>query len=399
MIELLIPLALGLIFGCVCGLIPGLHPNNLIIFVPVLLMLFDPLPAAILLLTAGVVNSFVSMVPSILLGAPEDAEALGVLPGHRLLMEGRGYEAVKLTVKGSLGGMLFALGTLPLFFFLIPPVYEFIKPLTHWLLILVVFYMIFTESGAKSKIFALLIVLSSGILGILSLGYSDAMIFPLLSSLFGLPLLLTAIFKKTKLPTKFTEDEDKIENKRLFSSVSTGSLAGIITGMLPGVGSAQATILAQKLSGKGDGRDFLMSIGAVTTSNVIYSLLALWLIGKARSGIAIAVGEMITLDFEYVLIFLATIVIASAFASVATLKLTRPTLFLLKRLDYKTINILMILLMLILIFLFSGFMGLFVAAIGISIGLIPNYVEIKRTHCMGCLVIPIIIYYLSASLS
>ena len=398
MIELLIPLALGLFFGCVCGLIPGLHPNNLIVFVPLLLMMFDPLPAAVLLLTAGVVNSFVSMVPSILLGAPEDAEALGVLPGHRLLMEGRGYEAVKLTVKGSLGGMLFALGTLPLFFFLIPPVYEFIKPLTHWLLILVVFYMILTENGMKNRFSALLIVISSGILGMLSLGYSDTMIFPLLSSLFGLPLLLAAIFKKTILPKNFTEDEEEIEKKRLFSSVSIGSLAGIITGMLPGVGSAQATILAQRLSGKGDGRDFLMSIGAVTTSNVIYSLLALWLIGKARSGIAIAVGEIISLDFEYVLIFLATIVIASAFASIATLKLTRPTLFLMKKIDYKTINIFMILLMLLLIFFFAGIMGLLITVIGIAIGLIPNYIGIKRTHCMGCLVVPIIIYYLSASL-
>ncbi|MBR9682906.1 MAG: hypothetical protein GOV02_04470 [Candidatus Aenigmarchaeota archaeon] len=398
MIELLIPLALGLVFGSICGLIPGLHPNNLIIFVPMILLLFDPLPAAILLLTAGVVNSFVSMIPSILLGAPEDAEVLGVLPGHRLLMEGRGYEAIKLTVVGSLGGMLFALLSLPLFFFIIPPVYEFIKPLTHWLLILVVSYMIFTENSMKNKIFAFMIVIMSGALGMISLNYSDTMIFPLLSSLFGLPILLSSIFKKTSLPKKFTEAEDKIEKKRLFTSISTGSFAGIITGLLPGVGSAQATILAQKVSGKGDGRDFLMSIGAVTTSNVIYSILALWLIGKARSGIAIAVGEIITIDFEYVLIFLATIVIASAFASIATLKLTKPTLFLLKKIDYKTINIATILLMLTMIFFFAGIMGLFVALIGISIGLIPNYIEVKRTHCMGCLVVPIIIYYLSASL-
>ena len=241
-------------------------------------------------------------------------------------------------------------------------------------------------------------VFLSGFLGIISLGYADNLIFPLLSSLFGIPILLTSIFKKTSLPSKFTEDEEKIGKKRIFSSVSVGSLAGMITGLLPGIGSAQATLLAQKVSGKKDGRDFLMSIGAVTTSNVIYSLLALWLIGRARSGIAIAVGEMIEINFEYVLLFLSVIVISSAFASIATLKLTRPTLFLLKRLNYKTINIATISFMLLLIFLFSGFLGIFVAIIGISIGLIPNYVNIKRTHCMGCLVLPIIIYYLSASL-
>ncbi len=398
MLELLIPLALGLFFGCICGLIPGLHPNNLIIFVPLILMLFAPLPAAVLLLTAGVVNSFVSMIPAILLGAPEDAEVLGVLPGHRLLMDGRGYEAVKLTVIGSLGGMLFALASLPLLTLVIPTVYELIRPLTHWLLILVVFFMVMGENSWKQRIFALSIVFLSGFLGIISLGYADNLIFPLLSSLFGIPILITSIFNKTSLPDKFTEDEENIGKKRIFSSVSIGSLAGIITGLLPGIGSAQATLLAQKVSGKKDGRDFLMSIGAVTTSNVIYSLLALWLIGRARSGIAIAVGEMITLDFEYILLFLSVIVISSAFASIATLKLTRPTLFLLKRLNYKTINIATISFMLLLIFLFSGFLGIFVAIIGISIGLIPNYVNIKRTHCMGCLVLPIIIYYIGASI-
>jgi len=224
MIELLLPIALGLLFGCICGLIPGLHPNNLIIFVPVILMMFEPLPAASLLLTAGVVNSFVSMIPSILLGAPEDAEALGVLPGHRLLMEGRGYEAIKLTVVGSLGGMLFALATLPLMALIVPSVYETIRPLTHWLLILVVSYMIFTENGVKNKIFALCVVLMSGFLGMTSLEYSDAMIFPLLSSLFGLPILLASIFKKTQIPDKFTLDEDRIEKRRLFSSIGSGSL-------------------------------------------------------------------------------------------------------------------------------------------------------------------------------
>jgi putative membrane protein len=36
------------------------------------------------------------------LGAPDESKALNVLPGHRMLMEGKGFEAVKLNVIGSL---------------------------------------------------------------------------------------------------------------------------------------------------------------------------------------------------------------------------------------------------------------------------------------------------------
>ena len=398
MLELLLPMVFGLFLGVVCGLIPGLHPNNMIVFVPLLLTFFDPLAASVILVSAGIVNCFVAMIPSILLGAPEDAEALGVLPGHRLLLEGRGYEAIKLTVTGGLGGMALAIASLPLFMVVIPPLYEFIKPVTHWLLILVVGYMIFIENGWKNRGAALAIVLLSGFLGMLSLEYSDGMIFPLLSGLFGLPLLLTSIFEKTSLPDKFTEDEDKLDKKTLIKSIGAGSVAGIITGLLPGVGGSQATILAQKLAGSdGEGRDFLLSISAVNIANVIYSFLALWLIDRARSGIAVAVGEILQIDFEYVMIFLVVIVISSAIASVLTLKLTKPTLYVLKRINYSAVNIGTIILMAGLIFFFTGPMGLFVASVGIAIGLIPNYVNVKRTHCMGCLVVPIIIYYASAA--
>lgn len=333
------------------------------------------------------------------MGAPEDSTALGVLPGHKLLLEGRGFEAIKLTVIGSLGGMIFGLATLPVLFFIMPLLYGYVKPFTPWLLIAVVSYMIISENGWKEKAFALIVVLLSGFLGMVVLDYSDIMIFPLLSGLFGLPLLLIALFEKTKIPDRFTDDEDKIERKRLFSSISTGSFAGIITGILPGIGAAQATMIAQQMSrSKGEGRDFLISIGAVNMANVIYGILALWLIGKPRSGIAVAVSDLVKITPQYILIFLCVIAISAAVAAVATLKLTKPVLYLLKRANYFILNLAVIALVVALIFVFSSFYGLLVCLVATVIGLIPNYVNVRRTHCMCCLIVPVVLFYLSISL-
>ena len=86
MLELLLALAFGIAVGTVCGLLPGLHPNNAIPIILGLSFLFPPLSAAIILISAGIVNSFVAFIPSILIGAPEGDNALSALPGHRLLM-------------------------------------------------------------------------------------------------------------------------------------------------------------------------------------------------------------------------------------------------------------------------------------------------------------------------
>ena len=231
MLDLVLSLLIGIIFGIVAGLMPGLHPNNTIPMILGMSFLFGPLSTAIILVTSGVSNSFINFIPSILLGAPEDSTALGVLPGHKLLMEGRGYEAIKLCVIGSLGGILFAVLTLPLFVFVIPTVYELIRPHVHWLLVAVIGYMILSEKG-KNKFLGLFVFFLSGFLGLVVLNnFADSALFPLLTGLFGLPMLMMSIFEKTSLPEKFSYEEERMERKDILSCISIGSLGGIVAGL------------------------------------------------------------------------------------------------------------------------------------------------------------------------
>ena len=147
MLELIFAFTIGTALGVLAGLIPGLHQNN---FIPIILgasFLFEPMSAAIILISAAVVNSFVNYIPSILLGAPEDSSALSVLPGHRLLLQGRGYEAIRLTVIGNFLGAVFAVASLPLFTIIVPELYDIVRPNLFWILSFVVVYMIFSEKS------------------------------------------------------------------------------------------------------------------------------------------------------------------------------------------------------------------------------------------------------------
>ncbi|NOZ59643.1 MAG: hypothetical protein GXO66_08755, partial [Euryarchaeota archaeon] len=99
------------LLGCACGvftgLVPGLHVNNVVVILvsasALLLERFELWSLLSFIVALSVTHSFVNYVPAIFLGAPQEDNVLATLPGHRLLQEGRGYEAVRLTVLGGLG--------------------------------------------------------------------------------------------------------------------------------------------------------------------------------------------------------------------------------------------------------------------------------------------------------
>ena len=113
-INLALCIALGFVLGILSGLTPGLHLNN---FAAMLLALspqlmawgLSPFQMACIILAASISQTFFDAIPAIFLGAPDSETALTVLPGQRLMLEGRGIEAVRLSALGSAGSMLVAL--------------------------------------------------------------------------------------------------------------------------------------------------------------------------------------------------------------------------------------------------------------------------------------------------
>jgi putative membrane protein len=64
------------------------------------------------------------------------------------------------------------------------------------------------------------------------------------------------------------------------------------------------------------------------------------------------------------------------------------------KLNYEKLTISVILFLFILVFLFSGPIGIFVMLISTSIGISSQLLGVRRVHLMGCIAIPVIIFYL-----
>ncbi|MEM4719724.1 MAG: tripartite tricarboxylate transporter permease, partial [Candidatus Pacearchaeota archaeon] len=131
MYELLIFILVGILFGIITGLTPGIHTNLLAVFLlsisPMLLNYFSPIAVIILIVSMGLTNTFIDAIPSIYLGAPDEENSLSVLPGHKMLLEGRGHEAVQSTLIGSIIAVIIFLLITPLLIFIIPKIQNLVE--------------------------------------------------------------------------------------------------------------------------------------------------------------------------------------------------------------------------------------------------------------------------------
>lgn len=123
-IELIIALILGITAGTLTGLIPGVHINLvsllLLISSPALLVYFPTLALVVFIVSMSVTHTLIDFIPSIFLGCPNEDTSLAVLPGHKFLQQGRGYEAVVLALIGGITGIIIILAITPLFIILLP---------------------------------------------------------------------------------------------------------------------------------------------------------------------------------------------------------------------------------------------------------------------------------------
>ena len=399
--ELLLAVILGITAGIFTGLIPGIHINLvslLLVSVSAYLLDFVSLPSlGVFIIAMAITHTFLNVIPAIFLGAPDSETALGVLPGHRLLLQGMGYEAVKLTVLGSLLSLILALLFVPLMIKIIPGVYDTLKPYIGWILLAVVIYMIFIEKGLDKKFWALVVFLMAGILGIIDLTMPNLQqaLFPMLSGLFGISMLIVSLSNKVEVPKQRITDTIKIPKLENLRALIAGTFSGSFVSFFPGLGPAQAAVIGSQIMGRLSTYSFLILVGGIDTVNMAVSLISLYTINKARNGAVLAIREILTsIDLNTLITFLATSLIVAGIATFLALYLTRIFAKIITKINYSILCISVILLIIILVFYFSSWMGLLILFIATAIGIIPNIVNVKRSHAMGCLMLPVILFFI-----
>lgn len=386
--------------GVFTGLIPGIHVNTVIVIVlamsGALLEIFGHQALIAFIVAMALTHTFLDFIPSILLGAPTEDNVLSVLPGHRLLLDGRGYEAIRLTSIGGVGTILLASLSLPLLLVLIPILYSGIKAYLPYILMLVLFFIVFSENNNRKRFYTAVLVIYSGIFGQLVLESNilnpQVVLFPVLTGLFGISTLLFSLNLNSTIPPQWFE----VHKGWYFRGIIGGTLGGILAGVLPAVGSSQSAVLIQQaMKNENDERDFLVALGGVNTSDSIIAILALYIIGNPRSGASIAVEKLVPqMDTGGLLLILGTVLFSTFFAVFLTLNIAKIMILQIERIDYSRLTRGILVFLVILIVAFSGFTGLVIAAVGTSMGIMAHASGVRKSSLMAVLIVPTIIYFL-----
>ncbi len=397
-LEILIAVFLGCIMGVITGLTPGLHINlvALILFSisPALLGYTNIIAVASFIIAMSITHTFTDFISATYLGAPADDTAMAVLPAHRLLLEGRGHEAVKLTVIGSLLCLILTIVLSPLLIIAVPLIFEYLKGYVAWLLLAVVIFMILREENMNKKFWALIVVGLSGVLGLVVFNMPNLKdpLLPMLSGLFGVSVLLLSLTQKVTLPIQRTTEMIRVRTANMVKALGSGVFSGSLVSIFPGLGPAQAAVVAGQIVGKIDVFSYLILVGGINTVSMIMSLITLFTISKARNGSIIVVQQLLQhISIHMLVLFLAVALIAGGIATFLTLYISKVFSSIMNKFNYSILSILIIAFVAFMVLYFSGFAGLLILAVATSIGLIPNIVDVSRSNSMACLLIPIIL--------
>ena len=425
MLELslfIISVLAGICVGAIAGLLPGVHVNNtsaiLLGLTPALVASgFPAIYVAIMIIASTISQSFLDIVPSIFLGAPDEATVMAVLPGHRLLLEGRGVEAIRLSAMGS--GLAIGISVL-----LMAPLSFLFKSLNGpmqanmgFILIIISALVILSNRGTgpfagpgerlRSIAWAAAIFIVCGLLGLAAFNAeyllspliviaTPSMLLPLLSGLFGSPTLLLSLRSTPEMPMQH-KTTLSLPGSVVLKGAIIGTAAGALVSWFPAVSTGVATTVTGILSKKSeaDDRKYLVSVSGVNTANAIFSLVALYVIGHPRSGaVAAAQSAIGSISFDTFLLLAFVMCLAGALTYPLTIAIGGSAAGVFSRLNYRMLNASVLLLLTAMCLAMTGFAGLAVFILSTMIGLSPHLVNVRKTCLMGVLLLPCISYFL-----
>jgi len=393
-VRILAFLAAGVALGTLSGLTPGLHANNFAL----LLAGFAPaIPAAplfvgVTMLAAGIVHTFLDIVPALALGVPDPSMAPTALPGHRLVLRGRGREALRLSAVGSLLAVGLAIPLAVPITLGMSRLYPHVIANLTLVLGTICLLLVVTERTRRARLGAAIVVAASGGLGVLTLDIpatgvlpAGNMLAPLFAGLFGAPVLIEAI-GGAGVPEQ--DDPELTTSRRFLLAVGlVGTLSGAIVGYLPGISSAIAAAGALLLLPAHGPRAFVVASSGVSTANTVFALFALVSLGHPRTGVLVALEQTgVPHDLP---VLLCTVAIAAALGFVAVLAVGDRYLAVVGAVNTTVLSVSVLGVLCLLVLAFTGPVGVGVFAVSTVVGLIPARFGARRMNCMGVLLVPL----------
>ncbi|PIN73735.1 hypothetical protein COV20_05955 [Candidatus Woesearchaeota archaeon CG10_big_fil_rev_8_21_14_0_10_45_16] len=391
-------LAAGIGSGIITGLIPGVHVNLIAVIAlslsSLLLEITSATTLAVYIISLAVTHSFLDSIPSIYLGAPDEAQALNALPGHRLLMQGLGHQAVMYTLLGSFGTLVVGIIVFPLALMGMKFLAPFAQHSVGYLLIGIMIYM--TAREKKKWLRSLTIFLLAGCLGLLVLGTATLKqpLLPLLSGLFGFSILLISLLQKSIVPEQKEEGSLNISKKNTVKAISAASGIGFIAAFLPGFGNSQAAIIATNVVGDIGDEGFLTLVGGINTANFVLSIGTIYALEKARNGAIVAVQSLLgTVTIYQVVLFLVSALLAGAVAVLLAIRISKIFARIIPKINYAAIVWTIVVFITAMTIFFDGLIGLVILLTATALGILTQSWGVGKNHLMGCLILPVILFF------
>lgn len=399
MIEILLPILLGIFAGIITGLVPGIHINlvaTLALVHSFFVLEYVSLQELIIfLLVMGIIHSFIDFIPSILFGVPSSDTALSVLPGHRLVLEGRGYEAIFLSSLGSLLGMLFSVVIIITLFSYLKSIYSMSFAYIPYVLFFVMVLMISLEPTSTKKFWALIIVLFSGSLGMIALNsyHLQESLLVLFSGLFGISSLLFSLKDSSSIPKQHFKKETTC-SWNLIKPLFTAGVCSSICSIAPGLGSAQAATIASLFMRTLSAEIFIVILSSINTINFALSILSLYVLEKARNGVVVVISQLHSITVAEMILYVIIMLLCSIVGFFITILLGKQCIYFFNYCNVKKISIGIIIFIIGLVFFMTSWIGLLYLLLSTSIGLLALELEVKRIHLMSVLLVPVILVLL-----
>jgi putative membrane protein len=446
----------GAALGFAAGLVPGLHMNNIAALLSAYAGFFTSLfallhgiggtgssgiLAACFISSAVIGHLFSESITSTFVGIPSE-DTISVLPAHRLAKAGLGTIAVRAASNGSLAGVLIgSLAIVPICMVMGPPIrfYDAIKQLMGAIILFFSAVLLASEglpslssrrgSSVIKILKAVAIFEAAGVLGMLVLRTNffacslpdfpwreqafvpkSALLLPLFAGLFGIPSLLLSLGSRSA--SSLSSGGVKLQKGWAHPRECVLSLlGGVIVGWMPGMTSGSAATLcspgAKEITSQdsiGSSVRFIWLYSSISATGAVFSVGALFIISRARSGSMDAVehflGEYgstsassgVFLIMGYIVLAMMVGAVLSRFAiDMAIPRLGHAT----RALCSDRAAIASILFVSTLSMILTGTRGALLLATACALGLLPPLIGVRRIQLMGCLLVPIMVLFLT----
>lgn len=402
LVEIVLALLVGIGFGTLTGLFPGIHINLvaaglLALVAGGVFVGFAPLVLVVFVVAMAVTHTFIDFIPAVFLGAPEEDSFLAVLPGHDMLRRGKGFEAVVLTLFGSLAALPIVLIFSFIFVNFLEGFFEFSRGVIPYVLIFASFYLIFREEDVVN---ALVVFFLAGMLGLLAFNVPvKEPLLPLLSGLFGVSALVVSLKARVAIPKQEVKSirKIKLDKKSFWKSLFAVSLVAPLSSFLPGMGSGHAAVISSEIVGDvgRDKRGFLFLVGAINTIVMALSFVTIYAIGRSRTGAAVAVSDILgSIGLRELAVIMAVVVVSGLIAFVIGVNLARVFALRVSKIDYRALSFGVLGILFLINILLSNFVGLIVLITGSALGVFAINSNVRRINLMGALLVPTVLFYL-----